>query len=120
MQSLRRKSDIKRALQEGRRFHSPQAVLHARPRDEEESGAVGVRLTVVAGRRFANAVSRNRARRLLREATRTLLQDGDGAWDLLVVARSHASEQPYRDRVRTLRDLLQQAGVLPRGCGATA
>ena len=120
VQSLRRKTDIKRALQQGRRFHSSQAVLHARPRDEQESGVVGLRLTVIAGRRFANAVSRNRARRLLREAARSLLRDQGGAWDLLVVARPHELEHSYSSRVRTLGELLQQAGVLPSGHGAAA
>ncbi|MBN1460169.1 MAG: ribonuclease P protein component [Armatimonadetes bacterium] len=120
MQSLSRKTDIKRALQQGRRFHSSQAVLHARPRDKQESAVVGLRLTVIAGRRFANAVSRNRARRLLREAARSLLRDQSGAWDLLVVARPHALEHSYSSRVRTLGELLQQAEVLPSGHGAAA
>jgi len=120
VQSLRRKSDIRRALQEGRRFHSPQAVLHARPRREEDRGTAGIRLTVVAGRRFGNAVLRNRARRIIHEASRALLRDGAGAWDLLVVARPSALEQSYDSRVTTLRALLQQAGVLPLECGAAA
>jgi ribonuclease P protein component len=120
VQSLRRKTDIKRALQEGRRFHSPQAVLHARRRGGEDGAAVGIRLTVVAGRRFANAVSRNRARRIVREAGRELLRDQEGPWDLLLVARPNALEQPSSDRRQTLAELFRQAGVLPDRCGAAA
>ncbi len=115
MRSLRRKTDIKRVLQEGRRFHSPQAVLHARLRTGEDDSSAGLRLTVVAGRRFPNAVSRNRARRVLREASRSLLRDCDASWDLVLVARPSSLEQSYGDRLGTLANLFQEARVLPDG-----
>jgi ribonuclease P protein component len=70
------------------------------------------RLAVSAGRGFATAVARNRARRILREACRLALRDRGVAWDLILVARPEVLELPYGDRLNMITDLLQQAGVL--------
>jgi ribonuclease P protein component len=70
----------------------------------------GVRLTVVASRRVGGAVQRNRAKRLLREAARTL------AWrpglDVVLVARADCAGSDLTTvateltRLATLLDLV--------------
>ncbi len=89
------------------------AVVHARRRSGEESTQSGPRLTVIAGRSFPTAVARNRARRILREAGRVLLRDTHDSWDLVLVGRPEALDQPYEARLQTLADLFGRAGVLP-------
>ena len=113
MQRLHRESDIKRVFREGRRFHSPVAVLHARRRVGEEGTLPGPRLTVIAGRSFRTAIARNRGRRVLREVIRVLLKDTQEPCDLLVVARPDALAQPYQARLQTLADLFSRADILP-------
>ncbi len=112
MLPLRPRSEVRRTLREGRRAHSPAAVLHARLRGAGEQPALGARLAVVSARGFRNAVSRNRARRLLREACRLALLDLAGAWDLVLLARPPVAELPFAARLDTVKGLLRQAGVV--------
>jgi ribonuclease P protein component len=87
-------------------------VLHARQRNRDEATPNGARLAVIAVRRFPTAVARNRARRIVREASRVLLKDVGGSWDLALVVRTEALDQPYQDRLATLADLFRRAGVV--------
>jgi ribonuclease P protein component len=112
MDRIRRGADIQRVYREGRRFQTAVVTLHARRRKPEEA-LQGLRLTVVAGRKFPNAVARNRARRILREASRLLLAGLDEPWDLVLVARTDALNQPFRERLQTLRDVFCKAELLP-------
>ena len=112
MERLRRKTDLQRVFEEGRRFHSPWAVLQARPRGADEDLAAGPRLAVIAGRRFRNAVERTRARRLLRETCRVVLGQAKPPWDLILIAQPQVLSVPVTERVPVLSSLLHQAGVL--------
>ena len=78
----------------------------------------GPRLTVIAGRSFRSAVARNRARRTLREVSRVLLGDTQEPYDILIVARPDALDQPYQARLQTLTDLFGRACLLPKKGGA--
>ena len=112
VQPLRSGRDVRRALREGRRVHGGAAVLHARRRGAQEGPGGAARLAVIAGRRVGNAVSRNRARRVLREACRVLLAEGEALWDLVLVARPEVLELPHSVRVERVKALLGEAGVL--------
>jgi ribonuclease P protein component len=113
--SLRRRKDIDRAFQEGARVSSRWAVLHARRRGEDEAVPPVPRLAVIAGRRFANAVARNRARRLLRETCRVVLGRRPAPWDLVLVARTEVLESTPPERLAAIRKLFDNAGVLAEG-----
>jgi len=99
-------------LREGRRVQCEALVLHARQRDRDEPPPDVVRLAVMAVRRFPTAVARNRARRIAREASRVLLKDVCGPWDVALMVRAEALEQPYQERLAALADLLRRAGVV--------
>lgn len=118
LQRLHRKSDIQRVFREGRRFHAPSAVLHARPRSAQEGVPPGCRLAVVAGRQFRTAVARSRARRLLREASRLLLRETESNWDLVLVARVDVLSRARESRLADLAKLLRDANVLCERVGA--
>lgn len=120
LQRLRRKTDLDRLFREGRRFHSPWAVLQVRPRTPQEGLPPGPRLAVIAGRSFRTAVARNRARRLLRETCRVILGDAQGQWDLILIARPEVLGIPLSERVRVLSHLLTEAGVLGEKAVAAA
>lgn len=112
LEPLRRKNDIQRVFQEGRRFHSPSVLLHARRRSADEEVPSGPRLTVVAGRQFRTAVARNRARRLLRETSRLLLREAAADWDLVLVARPEVLIESHGTRRENLTRLFRGADVL--------
>jgi len=140
LERLRRKTDLDKVFQDGRRFYSPAAnqprqadepalakaasnarpwvVLQARRRRPEEATHTGPRLAVIAGRQFQNAVARNRARRLLRETCRTALGENQGPWDLVLIARVDVLSVPFPERLSVLTSLLRQAGVLSEEAAA--
>lgn len=94
--SLGHSGDVRRVLSDGHRRTSGLLSLHALARSEEAAiartggreavPADDVRLTTVASKRVGNAIVRNRAKRLLREAARAV------SWvpghDVVLVARS--------------------------------
>jgi len=112
LERLRRKTDLDRVFREGRRFYSPWTLLQARPRSADEDLPPGPRLAVVAGKRFRKAVTRNRARRLLREACRAAIEEPPGEWDLLLIARPEVLNVPFAELVQAISDLLCQARAL--------
>jgi ribonuclease P protein component len=111
---LRRRADIHKIFHEGRRAYSPWAVLHSRRRASGDDGVSGPRLAVIAGRRFRNAIVRNRARRLLREACRVALPGSAGPWDLILVARPEVLQSKHTERVAALSAALEEVGVIRR------
>ena len=65
-------------------------VLHWFPREEDEDGPS--RLGLAVPRSVGTAVARNRLKRLLREAWRTLLADVPSGHDYVLVARPGLAE----------------------------
>lgn len=70
-------------------------------RDRHDLGETRIGLTVT--KKIGNAVVRNRIRRRLREAARTVIPaSGRPGYDYVMVARPHALRAPYPDLVRDL------------------
>ena len=103
---LRRTNDVRRVFAEGRSWVHPLLVLIARPNGLDLS-----RVGVTASRKLGNAVARNRAKRVMREAARCLYpQIGDG-WDVMLVARKHILQAKEPQVERALAALLERAGL---------
>ncbi len=85
------------------------------------SRQIGIRLGVVASKKVGNAVVRNRVRRRLKEAFRSLLDKplkpqltnkGQAAFDVVVVTRPEAAGADYWQLRGALEHALRKAGVL--------
>lgn len=66
----------------------------------------------ITSRRLGSAVVRNRARRLLREATRQLHPQLEPGYDIVIVARREIVGQRFSAVDRAIRELAQRAGLL--------
>lgn len=78
---LRRRADFRRLLRRARVVPGVECVVRV-----ARSDAGRARLGIAAPRRYGGAVRRNRFRRLVREAFRSIAPDL-GEWDLLVAPR---------------------------------
>ncbi len=107
---LTRSEEFKRVRRSGKSYAHPLLVLVVQPCDEHQ-----LHVGVAASRGIGTAVKRNRAKRLLREAMRTVLPSLATGWDILLIARPpllscHTSE--VREALLTLArraDLTAQA-----------
>jgi ribonuclease P protein component len=105
---LTRSEDFKRVRQDGRSYAGPLMVLIV-----QASRTSGVRVGVAAGRTAGNAVQRNRAKRLLREAIRPLLPVIASGWDLVLVARPGLAAASLDQTRALLESLLARARLTP-------
>jgi ribonuclease P protein component len=101
---LTRSEDFKRVRRDGKSYAHPLVVLIAQKSDQPR-----VRIGVAAGKSVGTAVHRNRTKRLLREAMRTLVPNIASHADLILVARPALVSASLADVRTALFQLLQRA-----------
>ncbi|TVS02287.1 MAG: ribonuclease P protein component [Rhodobacteraceae bacterium] len=85
-ETLKKRADFLRAAKAVRR-PTPAFLLQARRRAPEEP-ADGMRVGFTCSKKLGNAVTRNRAKRRLREVARMVLPEhGHAGWDYVLVGR---------------------------------
>ena len=104
---LTRSDDFKRVRRSGKSYAHPLVVLIVQKNDQPR-----VRVGVAAGRTAGTAVYRNRAKRLLREAMRTLIPNIASGSDLILIARPGLTSATLEDTRQALLNLLQRAQIL--------
>lgn len=107
---LTRSEDFKRVRRSGKSYAHPLVVLIALK--SGKSGQPRVRVGVAAGRTVGTAVTRNRAKRLLREAMRPLIPSIASGLDLLLIARPGLSSATLEDTRQALLNLTKRAQIL--------
>lgn len=104
---LTRTTDYKRVRRFGKSHAHPLLVLVALP---NENGSK--HFAVSAGRSVGNAVQRNHAKRLLREALRPELLDLQPGWDVILIARQPLSTASFAETREALLQLLRRARLI--------
>lgn len=97
-------NDYLRVRRLGKSYAHPLVVLITHP---NELGYT--RVAVSAGRRVGNAVKRNRAKRLLREAIRPQIGMIAPGWDVVMIARRPLAEANFQYAAEAVRLLLLKA-----------
>jgi ribonuclease P protein component len=104
---LTKSTDYKRVRQYGKSHAHPLLVLVALPVEQSTT-----QLAVSAGRSVGNAVQRNRAKRLIREALRLHLPAIAPGWHVLLIARRPIVEAAFSEVQAALLQLLHRAKLL--------
>ena len=103
---LTRSEDFKRVRRSGKSYAHPLVVLIVQKSDQPR-----LRVGVAAGRTVGTAVLRNRTKRLLREAMRSLLPNIASGLDLILIARPGLASASLEETRQALLNLLQRAQI---------
>ena len=111
---LTRSEDFKRVRRSGKSYAHPLVVLIVQAHDKRSNPVdqPRIKVGVAAGRTVGTAVYRNRAKRLLREAIRSLLPNISPGLDLILIARPGLVSASLEETRRALLILLQRAQIL--------
>jgi ribonuclease P protein component len=105
---LQHGTDFRRARYEGRRLTGRWMLLNVLRAED----LPGRRLGVVTSRQLGNAVTRNRARRIVREAWRLIQEQVATPCDVVVVVRRGLVGRSMQEAQEELLRLLKAAGAL--------
>lgn len=115
---LSRSAEFERVYRQGRSVANRHLVLYSFPNESVDRPRLGLSVS----RKVGGAVERNRVKRLLREAFAGIVDQLEGANDVVVVARPAARELAEREGLegidRALEELIGRAGL--RNAGAVA
>jgi len=104
---LTRSEDFKRVRRSGKSYAHPLVVMIVQKSDQPR-----LRVGVAAGRTIGTAVPRNRTKRLLREAMRTLIPNIASGLDLILIARPGLATASLEDTRQALLNLLKRAQIV--------
>ena len=104
---LTRSEDFKRVRRSGKSYAHPLVVLIVQTHEQPS-----VKIGVAAGRTVGTAVHRNRAKRLLREAMRSLLPNIASNLDMILIARPGLVTATLEETRQALITLLRRANIL--------
>ena len=107
---LTRNNEFARAYTRGKSFVHPHVVLYV---NKNRLGRTRVGIT--ASKKIGNAVTRNRARRVLRAALYEVLPPDVGGYDLVLVARGQTPRLKSTQVAKTLERQLRAAGLVQEG-----
>ena len=106
-EKLRRPADFNRVYSEGKKIGDARLALFFGPFASENT-----RLGVSVSKRIGNAVTRNRVKRLLREAFRLNKHRMKKGYDLLFVARAGVRDLKFRQVEAVVMELLRRGELL--------
>jgi ribonuclease P protein component len=115
METLKTSSQFERVKKAGRTWASGPVVLNAAP-----NGLPITRFGFITGKKIGNAVKRNRARRLIREAIRLRLHLLKTGWDLVWIARGSIVDADAQAVSEAVDEALRRGKLYASPAGETA
>ena len=108
---LKENRDFRRAYHKGKSFVSPYVVVYINKNRTNQ-----VRLGITAGKKIGKAVLRNRAKRLITAAFRSLLPQIDTGYDFVIVARTRILNVKSTEVALSLLKIFKTCGVVRSTC----
>lgn len=106
MIKLKENRDFRRAYARGKSYVSPYTAVYV-----NKNRAHAVRLGITTGKKIGNAVSRNRAKRVITAAFRTCLARIRPGYDIVIVARTRILAAKSTEVAAALQKQLKAAGI---------
>ena len=107
VETLKTNSDFRRAYARGKSYTNPALVMSVR-----KNRAGSCRIGITASKKIGNAVQRNRARRVIREAFRQVNLPLKGNYDVVFVARTKTVHKKSTEIYNVMLPMLIEAGVV--------
>lgn len=107
VETLKTNSDFRRAYARGKSYTNPALVMYVR-----KNRAGSCRIGITASKKIGNAVQRNRARRVIREAFRQVNLPLKGNYDVVFVARTKTVHKKSTEIYNVMLPMLIEAGVV--------
>ena len=105
---LNQNKDFRRLYGRGKSKVHPALVTNV-----QKNRVGGCRVGITTSKKIGNAVARNRARRVIREAYRLLLPQIQGNYDLVFVARTKTTFMKSTQICNVMAAQLKELGLLP-------
>ena len=107
---LKRRSEFGRVYTKGRSYATDLIVVYVLP---GRSDATKIGFSV--GKKLGGAVARNRARRVLQEATRQFVSNIKSGYSVIVVARARVGEASFSSISAAVKTTFERSGILNAG-----
>lgn len=104
---IKQNYQFRRAYSRGKSFVSPYLITYC---FKKKYG--GIQMGITTGKKIGKAVVRNRCRRVIREAFRSLYPQAHGNWDIVFVARSATRYRKSTEIAVIMKKQLKEAGVI--------
>jgi ribonuclease P protein component len=112
IERLKVRSDFLRVAATRRRWATPGLVLQVAETPAELSDREVIRVGFTASKKVGDAVTRNRARRRLREAVRQVMPShATPGRDFVIIARANTVRRPFADLITDLELALKKLDV---------
>ena len=106
-EALKTNTDYRRAYMRGRSYTNPALVVYV-----IKNRAGLCRVGITASKKIGNAVQRNRARRVIREAFRLIDLPLRGGFDIVFVARTKTVYKKSTEIYEIMLSMLKKAGIV--------
>lgn len=112
IERLKVRSDFLRVAATRRRWATPGLVLQVAETPQELADSGVIRVGFTASKKVGDAVTRNRARRRLREAVRQVMPaHATPGRDFVIIARANTVRRPFADLITDLESALKKLDV---------
>ncbi len=109
--TLKLNGDFRRLYNRGKAVTNPALVMYY-----SKNRAGNCRIGITTGKKIGNAVERNRSRRIIKEAFRSVVKSIDGNYDFVFVARSRTKYQKSTYIEKVMRDMMQAENIISSQC----